>query len=85
MNVINNQTSKDPTMMVLVRDLVLTLLQLNIMVHAEYINTKSNDLADSLSRLQLDRFHQLAPWAGEPVPIPEQYLPQNYSLTSNAY
>ena len=85
-HIINNQTSKDPNIMVLVRDLVLTLLQNNTEVTAVYISTKNNYLADALSRLQVDVFHEMAPWAEElPTPIPESLLPKNYDITYNSY
>lgn len=85
MNIINNQTSKDPYIMVMVRDYVLTLLTHNIEVKAVYIPTKLNTLADSLSRQQWDLFRREAPWAKDPEDIPTHLLPQNYKLTSEAF
>ncbi len=58
--------------MVIVRDLVHTLLEINTQTSAEYINTKRNLLADALSRQQVDRFRSQAPEADtEPVLIPD--------------
>ena len=59
--VINKQTSKCTRMMCLVRMLVLDCLKLNIVFKAKHIPGVDNDLADALSRLQVQRFRQLAP------------------------
>ena len=53
--------------MKLVRPLVLALMRFNIQVRALHIKGKLNDIADSLSRFQMDRFRLLVPNAG-PAP-----------------
>ena len=50
--VINKQTSRDKTLMRLLRPLILELLTHNIRFRAEYIPTDENSLADALSRFQ---------------------------------
>jgi hypothetical protein len=51
-HVINNMTSKDRTMMKLVRKLVLNSLRHNILFRARHIAGKSNFVADHLSRFR---------------------------------
>jgi len=71
--VINKATSKHQQIMALVRPLVLACLQHNILFKARHIPGVLNVLADSLSRLQVQRFKELAPWAKpSPDPIPTQ-------------
>ena len=72
--------------MVLVRDLVLTLLNLNCLIKAEYISTSDNYLADLLSRQQVAKFQSKAPWVDEqPTPVPSELMPVNYDITSNTF
>ncbi|XP_021347069.1 uncharacterized protein LOC110454687 isoform X1 [Mizuhopecten yessoensis] len=74
-DIINKQTSKDKTLMKLVRRFVVTTLKLNILFTARHIPGKSNILSDHLSRLQVDSFHQLAPYMDtDPTPIPVQLM-----------
>ena len=69
--VINKQTTKSLDIMVLVRALTLKCLKLNIVLRAEHIPGCKNVIADSLSRLQITRFRQLAPEADDcPASIP---------------
>ena len=71
MHIVNKQTSKSPEVMTLVRKLVLNTLLFNITLKAQYINTKSNAIADSISRCQWHRFRNLAPQADpDPTPLP---------------
>lgn len=60
--------------MELVRTLVLKTLQINIIFKTEYINTKLNAIADSISRCQWLCFWALVPNAD---PTPTQ-LPQEF-------
>jgi hypothetical protein len=55
-SVINSQNSKEPRVMHLVRELVLSSLNQNIWFCAQHIAGICNILADSLSRLQVERF-----------------------------
>ncbi|XP_069133139.1 uncharacterized protein [Argopecten irradians] len=74
-DIINKQTSKDSTLMVLVRRFVLMSLRLNILFSAEHIPGKDNILADHLSRLQVELFRQVAPHMDQhPTPIPDHLL-----------
>lgn len=60
-NVINNMTSKDPVMMSLVRRLVLSCMQKNILFRSRHVPGKSNLVADHLSRFQLQEAFQCQP------------------------
>lgn len=66
-HIINTMSSRSPDIMVLVRALTLQCLKQNIVVRATHIPGKMNVLTDALSRLQLEKFRQLAPGA-EPEP-----------------
>lgn len=69
--IINKQTSKCAAIMRLVRFFILQCLKLNIIFTARHIPGKDNNIADALSRLQMQRFRELAPEAeasGEKVP-----------------
>ena len=58
--------------MALVRGFVLNTLHFNIILRAEYINTKFIAVADSISRCQWRRFRSLAPQA-DPEPSPQAF------------
>ena len=58
---INEMASSCPKCMKLLRLLVLSGLTDNRRIFARYISSKSNFLADSLSRLDFDRFRKLGP------------------------
>ena len=81
-HVINKTTSRDPILMVFVRGLVLTCLQNNILFRAQHVPGIHNELADSLSRLQIQRFRQLAPASvhASPTVVPTHLLPQNWQI-----
>ena len=69
--IVNKQTSKCPHVMKLMRFMVLQCLKHNILFCAKHIPGKRNDIADALSRFQMERFRELAPKAaavGIPVP-----------------
>ena len=69
---VNTMTSKSDMVMTLLRAITLKCLLLNIVIKAEHIPGKFN-ITDSLSRLQIDKFRQLAPQAEkEPEVIPSQ-------------
>ena len=79
---INKATSRDATVMVFVRRLVLACLNFNIVFRARHVPGVKNVLADSLSRLQVSRFRQLAPVGVQSTPtaIPIPLLPHNWQL-----
>lgn len=75
MHIINKQTSKETSVMKLVRRLVLACMQFNILLRSVHIPGKKNVLPDLLSRFQVSRFHQIAPHMEQfPVPVPEKLL-----------
>lgn len=80
-HILNNNTSKDKKIMVLVRSLVVKCMLNNIMFKAVHIEGKINQLADALSRQQVSRFKELAPWTDQsPTPLPHHIKPSNLSL-----
>ena len=71
-HVINKQTAKCPRIMALLRFLVLKCLRCNILLRAEHIPGKLNDISDAISRFQMQRFRKLAPQADkDKTPFPE--------------
>ena len=81
-DIINKQTSKDRTVMVLLRRFVLCTLKYNILFHAKHVAGCVNRESDALSRLQVEKFRLLAPYADEqPTPIPVGLLPNNWPIT----
>ena len=81
-SIINQQTSKHKLVMILIRDLVLTALNYNIIFRARHIPGLNNTRADCLSRFQIARFKELSPQADElPTIVPEIILPKSWSLT----
>ena len=81
-DIINKATSRDPTVMIFVRRLVLVCLQFNILFRARHVPGVKNVLADSLSWLQVMKFKQLAPVGthSSPAVIPNHLLPHNWQL-----
>lgn len=77
---INKQSCKDKHLMFYVRKLVFVCLQHNIMFKAKHVKGIHNGLADSLSRLQMHRFLQLAPKGMDksPTDIPLMLQPQSW-------
>ena len=76
-HVINKQTAKDPKMLGLLRAMVLICLRNNIFFRARHILGGKNVLADSLSRLQVDKFHTLSRGMDPtPTPLPAHLLPE---------
>lgn len=76
--VINKQTSQDQNIMKLVRKLVMTCMQHNILFQAIHIAGVKNYVADALSRFQLARARSLQPHlARVPITLPENLLPSN--------
>ena len=81
-DIINKTTSRDPTITVLVRQLVLVCLKFNIFFRAQHVPGVHNTLADSLSRLQVSKFKELAPAGVQALPtvIPSHLMPRNWSI-----
>lgn len=70
-HILNTMTSKSDKVMCLVRFLTLKCLQVNIIVRASHLPGSKNVICDALSRLQLDRFKEMAPDADpEPTQVP---------------
>ena len=79
--IINRQTSRDRSIMVLLRHFVLCTLKYNILFHAKHIAGSVNRESDALSRLQVEKFRLLAPYVDEqPTQIPEALLPSNWRI-----
>ena len=75
-HVINNQTSKESSIMSLVRTLVTSSLSHNILFLAKHIPGRHNIIADHLSRCQVDKALGVAPWLDkQPTPFPPEWLP----------
>lgn len=80
--IINRQTSKDRSVMVLLRHFVLCTLKYNILFQAKHIAGSLNRESDALSRLQVEKFRSLAPYADDqPTPIPGGLQPSNWHFT----
>ena len=62
-NIINSKRSRISRVMDLLRHLTLLTLQHNLYIRAQHIPGKHNEIADSLSRFQSQRFRTLAPQA----------------------
>ena len=69
--ILNSVTSKSEHVMCLLRHLTMRCLELNIVVRS-YIEGVRNNICDSLSRQNFNRFQELAPEADtDPTQIPE--------------
>ena len=81
-HVINKNSCRDKFLMSFMRQLVLVCLQNNILFRARHVPGIKNDLADSLSRLQIQRFRRLAPAHMQlaPVPIPTVLQPEHWQM-----
>ena len=81
-DIINKSTSRDVIVMIFVRRLVLACLKFNILFRARHVPGVKNILADSLSRLQVSKFKQLAPVGvhASPTVIPTDLLPPNWPI-----
>ena len=81
-DIINKSTSRDVIVMIFVRCLVLACLEFNILFRARHVPGVKNILADSLSRLQVSKFKQLAPVGvhSSPTVIPTDLLPPNWPI-----
>lgn len=74
-HVINTKRSKCRDIMKLVRKLTLVTMQYNFYIKARHVAGAKNEIADSLSRFQMQRFRYLAPWANQlPESLPTGIL-----------
>ena len=74
-SIINKRSSKDKLIMKFIRPLVLLTMRHNVQIKAMHIEGAKNNIADSLSRFQMNRFRRLAPSADlYPAPIPQEFL-----------
>lgn len=70
-HILNKARSKSADIMKLMRRFTLIAAQHSFAYQAIFLSTHENNIADSLSRLQMDRFRRLAPLADlEPCQIP---------------
>ena len=84
---VNNLTSSCQHSMYLLRILVLNGLLYNRRVYVRYIDTKSNYLSDSLSRMRIDKFKSLAPKSINQfpdIPSAELWPPQHIFRAANS-
>ena len=79
-SMINKRTSKSKRVMQLIRPLVLVTMQYNIQFKAVHIEGINNEIADSLSRFQFQRFRKVAPKA---VRYPEQIPTAFWNIITN--
>ena len=80
-HILDKYSCKEPKTMTLVRQLVITCLKYNIVIHAQHIPGKQNVLADMLSRLKLQEFHEAAPQMNQtPTVIPQELQPENWNV-----
>jgi len=71
--IVNSKRSRIPWVMDLVRHLNRLTLKYNLYLKVIHIEGKRNEMADSLSRFQMEKFHALAPHADlNPCPIPQE-------------
>lgn len=66
-HIVNSMTSKSDRVMSILRAFTLQCLHLNIAVKAQHLSGSLNQVADSLSRFQFQKFRELAPDA-DPCP-----------------
>ena len=76
--IINNSTSKNTAIMFLVRKIVNVCMLNNIHIRARHIPGKRNQLADMLSRFQVEQFLKQATWADkDPTKLAANIQPAN--------
>jgi len=74
--ILQSHTSKDPQIMALLRPMVLTSMLNNIQFQAEHIPGKHNLIPDLLSRFQIAKALDIAPWLQpQPHQIPQDWFP----------
>ena len=79
--IIKGQTSRDKTIMSIVRPLVLELLTANLHLTADHIPGIENVLADAISRFQVsEKLLRQYGMRSSCTPLPAHLLPQNFPL-----
>ena len=74
-SIINTSTSKDPTIMIVVRKLVLICMQFNIMIKACHIAGRLNLISDFISRDQVQKARQVDPLLEQdPIHVPSKWM-----------
>ena len=80
--IINKLTSKNKTVMQILRPLVLLLIKHNIHLKSEHIPGIDNILSDRISRFQItNELLDLYGMNAQPTPIPEHLRPDHFNLT----
>jgi hypothetical protein len=79
--VLSHKTTKQPQMLILLRQLVLHCLKHNILFTAQHISGKLNILPDALSR-SIHTFEMLQAHSMDlqPTPVPQQFQPDSYKI-----
>ena len=71
-HILNNHTSKDPSIMIIVRLIVLSCMKNNIVIRSQHLPGRYNTLADLLSRNQVQQAKFQFPYLDqEPVRVPQ--------------
>ena len=84
-DILNDQTSKDPSIMVLVRQFVLLSMKYNILFKLKHIPGHQNKLADALSRSQIEyAFSLQTSLHVHPEPVP-QHLTLSRLMQHNSF
>ena len=80
--ILNNFTSKDNSIMILVHMLVLNCLKNNILIRAVHLPGRENIIPDMISRQQVHKALELAPYLNrKPESIPDHLLLQRLLKT----
>ncbi len=75
-SILQTHTSSDKTIMIMLRRLVTLAMLHNVVFTSRHIRGKYNVIADALSRFQLRKARQWAPWLRcKPVDVPTTSLP----------
>ena len=70
-HILNKYTSKDPSIMIIVRLIVLSCMKYNVFIRSQHLPGKFNILPDLLSRNQVSKAKQMFPYLDQfPVQVP---------------
>jgi hypothetical protein len=76
--ILNTNTSKDKSIMCLLRKLILVCLQNNIFIRSKHIPGKPNIISDLLSRSQVEKAKELDPYLdNQPTTVSQELLLHN--------